>query len=73
MTSDGDSPEYQGAMMGLYKLMSRFHHNAPAYKQVHTIPGTQPNYIYKTLSGNWLHSGEYQIKSLFLDPLSHGI
>ena len=40
--------------MGLYKLMSRRHNNAPAYQQLNTVSGKQSCYIYKYDAETWL-------------------
>ena len=54
VTSNGNSPDYVGNVMGLYKLMSRRHNNAPAYQQLNTVSGKQSRYIYKYDADTWL-------------------
>ena len=53
VSSIGESPDFAGNVMGLYKLSS-YHNNAPAYKQLHNVPGTKPWFIYKHDIGSWL-------------------
>ena len=47
VSSDGNTADFQGDKIGLYELMSVKHNNAPAYRQLHNVTGTQPHYIYK--------------------------
>ena len=46
ISSNGDLAEYEGNAMGLYQVMERKYNKASAYKQLHTLPGRQGQFIY---------------------------
>ena len=56
VSSTGNAADYQGGALGLYKLLSRRHNNAPVYKQFHTgTDGTQI-FMYRDDHGYWMAS-----------------
>merc|ERR1711874_270513 len=52
LSSTGPSAEYQGGCLGVFEHVQQYN-NSPAYRQRHTVAGTQPYYLYKRDGGDW--------------------
>lgn len=54
LSSTGPSAEYHGDELGVFVYVQQYN-NSPAYRQRHTVAGTQPWYLYKRVGvgGNW--------------------
>ena len=52
LSSTGPSAEYHGDKLGVFEYLEQYN-DSPAYRQKHSVPGTQPYYLYRTDSGNW--------------------
>ena len=50
LSSTGPSAEYRGDCLGVFDYVQQYN-NSPAYRQRHTVAGTQPKYLYK--DGYW--------------------
>lgn len=50
LSSTGLSAEYYGDKLGVFEHVQQYN-NSPAYRQRHTVAGTQPKYLYK--DGYW--------------------
>ena len=50
LSSTGPSAEYHGDCLGVFDYVQQYN-NSPAYRQRHTVAGTQPKYLYK--DGYW--------------------
>ena len=50
LSSTGPSAEYHGDCLGVFDYVNQYN-NSPAYRQRHTVAGTQPKYLYK--DGYW--------------------
>ena len=54
LTSSGPSAEWQGSRLGVFEYLQQYagqllycqYNNCPAYRQKHTIEGTEPYYLY---------------------------
>ena len=57
LSSTGPSAECRGAGLGVFEYLQPYN-NSPAYRQRHSVAGTQPWYLYRADSGNWRVGGE---------------
>ena len=52
LSSTGPSAEYHGDKLGVFEYLQKYN-DSPAYKQRHTVAGTQPYYLYRDDRGDW--------------------
>ena len=52
LSSTGPSVESRGNLLGVFEYLQQYN-NSPAYRQRHSVAGTQPHHLYRDDEGNW--------------------
>ena len=72
ISSNGDLAEYEGNAMGLYQVMEKKYNKASAYKQLHTLPGRQGQFIYYLPEvGGWFVSDKLGGRKAYIRNINY--